>query len=164
MSRTIITNSFSLVVTVIGTSQFGNRPPWVTADAVTKRFMAPLQSLYCVDTVVVICCDVTVLFTICLSLERAGSPLISWTACCPTGHEVEWPLGVTREACNLLDGTRLKHVISKKTHWLQFCILEVKLKKLLIHEQKHPANHRLCSVCFWVIWSHAYDSVQNKTR
>lgn len=76
---------------------------WIPeADVVTKKFMMPLHSLCCDVTAVVICCDITVLFTICLSLERGGFSLISTTACCPTGHEVEWPLGLNREECNLL--------------------------------------------------------------
>lgn len=111
----------------------------VEADVSTKGFMTLLQSLICDVTVVVICYDVTVLFTICLSPEREGSPLISWTACCPTGHEVEWPLGGAQRGMSFAWWDKVitllcvcvvclyVHVITEMDSLITVCDWEVKL-------------------------------------
>lgn len=181
MSRTTITTHRSSLAAVYRPcSQFSSRPPW-------WRQMWSQWDLWhhckasCDVTVVVICYDVTVLFTICHSLERRGSPLISWTACCPTGHEVEWPLGVNREACNLLDGTRLWHfcvcvtVCAVRVHVHQNGFTNLGLwfaseagKAVNTWTKAFCQSLSLCPPCCSAVyragWSHVYDSVKNKTR
>lgn len=118
--------------------------------------MMPLQSLSCDVTVVVICRDVTVLFTICLSLERGGLPLISTTACYPTCHEVEWPLRVNRE--NVICWWDKLVTLLRCREYACACVCD------FVSKPEKIWKVLLLSFCpAGVGWSHAYNSVLNKT-